>query len=144
MDWKTCTHLDFILANLKKNSCGFVQHIIRNTACLSLDPCLSFLSSSPSCTSPHTFPPLHLPSPPSTSSPFIVFHSLLVLPLALLPALLLEALLGAPVLTHAAARDDEDQSQHQPEPCRQPTVNTVTAYLNRHYCIQTQNLCELQ
>ncbi len=62
----------------------------------------------------------------------------------ILPALLLEALLGAPVLTHAAARDDEDQSQHQPEPCRQPTVNTVTAYLNRHYCIQTQNLCELQ
>ncbi|TNN86257.1 hypothetical protein EYF80_003674 [Liparis tanakae] len=40
-----------------------------------------------------------------------------------LPALLLEALLGAPVLTDAAARQDNDQSPHQPEPCRKPTTD---------------------
>lgn len=33
-----------------------------------------------------------------------------------LPALLLEALLGAPVLTNTAASQDNDQSPHQPEP----------------------------
>lgn len=44
-----------------------------------------------------------------------------------LPALLLEALLGAPVLTHAAARQDDDQSPHQPEPCGEaPLVHVLT------------------
>lgn len=44
-----------------------------------------------------------------------------------LPALLLEALLGPPVLTHAAARQDDDQSPHQPEPCvKTPLVHILT------------------
>lgn len=40
-----------------------------------------------------------------------------------LPPLLLEALLGAPVVAHTAARQDDDQGPHQPEPCkRAPTA----------------------
>lgn len=38
-----------------------------------------------------------------------------------LPALLLKALLGAPVLANTAACQDNDQSPHQPEPCREST-----------------------
>lgn len=35
-----------------------------------------------------------------------------------LPPLLLEALLGAPVLANAAAYQDNDERPHQPEPCK--------------------------
>lgn len=48
-----------------------------------------------------------------------------------LPPLLLEALLGAPVLTHAAARQDDDHSPHQPEPCRR-TTHTLTRAAQTH------------
>lgn len=41
----------------------------------------------------------------------------------ILPALLLEALLRAPVMANAAARQDNDQSPHQPEPCKEPKFN---------------------
>lgn len=37
----------------------------------------------------------------------------------ILPPLLLEALLGAPVMANAAACQDNDQSPHQPEPCKE-------------------------
>lgn len=36
-----------------------------------------------------------------------------------LPPLLLEALLRAPVVAHTAARQDDYQGPHQPEPCKQ-------------------------
>lgn len=39
----------------------------------------------------------------------------------ILPTLLLEALLGAPVVANTAARQDNDQCPHQPEPCKEPT-----------------------
>lgn len=38
-----------------------------------------------------------------------------------LPALLLEALLRAPMMTNTAACQDNDQSPHQPKPYREPT-----------------------
>lgn len=42
----------------------------------------------------------------------------------ILSALLLEALLGAPVLANAAADQDNDESPHQPEPWNSVPVNT--------------------
>lgn len=42
----------------------------------------------------------------------------------ILSALLLEALLSAPVLANAAADQDNDESPHQPEPWNSIPVNT--------------------
>lgn len=41
-----------------------------------------------------------------------------------LSALLLEALFGAPVLTHTTTRQDDNESPHQPEPCKRPQHHT--------------------
>lgn len=57
-----------------------------------------------------------------------------------LPPLLLETLLGAPVVAHTAARQDDDQGPHQPEPCRQAT--TTQLHLQLHRQRQTSDLVE--
>lgn len=56
-----------------------------------------------------------------------------------LPPLLLEALLGAPVLTDTAARQDNDQSPYQPEPCREPTAHN-TLNTHPHKCCKRQRI----
>lgn len=38
-----------------------------------------------------------------------------------LPLLLLQAVFGATVVTHAAAAQDEDDRPHHPKPCKTPT-----------------------
>lgn len=50
----------------------------------------------------------------------------------ILPPLLLEALLGAPVVAHAAARQDDDQGPNQPEPCRGRQPHNYIYHSNNH------------
>lgn len=56
-----------------------------------------------------------------------------------LPALLLKALLGTPVLTHTAACENDDQSPDQPEPWREAhrkhvkhTLSKIRLYKPKH------------
>ena len=51
-----------------------------------------------------------------------------------LPALLLEALLRAPVMTNTAACQDDDQSPYQPKPCREPTEQVPLNIYPEKWC----------
>lgn len=52
-----------------------------------------------------------------------------------LALLLLQPVLGAPVVTHAAAAQDEDDDPHQPEPCRRQRHSRKTVK-HRHMLIR--------